>query len=178
MTPVPDCEDPQPKRTSGTRVTAGTAGSRSTRLVSSRARAIEQHGELGVFPLLCEAKIGRRMRLHDLRHSGATAMLNGYADGEKLSITEVGTMLGHKSVKTTQIYARTGEDDLANEMARRHARARESGTHHGTPDPPPSSAPSQVPEEARVLAVRPVRLERTTRGLEGRCSIQLSYGRV
>ena len=25
---------------------------------------------------------------------------------------------------------------------------------------------------------RPVRLERTTRGLEGRCSIQLSYGRV
>jgi hypothetical protein len=76
---------------------------------------------------------------------GRNRALNGYADGEKLSLTEVGTMLGHKSVKTTQIYARTSEDDLASEMARRHARARELGSPDGSPSEPAASAASEPP---------------------------------
>jgi integrase len=70
-----------------------------------RARAIEKLGPVGAYPMLRAAGIDRHMRLHDLRHSGATAMLNGYAHGERYSLTEVGTMLGHKDVRTTQIYA-------------------------------------------------------------------------
>jgi integrase len=92
-----------------------------------RARAIEKLGPMGAYPLLRAAGIDRHMRLHDLRHTGATAALNGHLDGERYSLTEVGTMLGHKDVRTTQIYAQSSEGDLFAEVARRRARAEEVG---------------------------------------------------
>jgi hypothetical protein len=87
------------------------------------------------------------VRLHDLRHTGATALLSGYADGEKFSITEVGRFLGHRDVKTTQIYARTSEAELFAEVARRSARATfDAPEQSGTPDPSDEAASSEPPE--------------------------------
>jgi hypothetical protein len=105
-----------------------------------RARAIEKLGPMGAYPLLRAAGIDRHMRLHDLRHTGATAALNGHLDGERYSLTEVGTMLGHKDVRTTQIYAQTSEGDLFAEVTRRRARAEEVGSQNGSPDQPASDA--------------------------------------
>lgn len=52
------------------------------------------------------AKLGRRVRWHDLRHTCATALLAGWWGGRKWSLDEVCQHLGHSSVKVTERYAR------------------------------------------------------------------------
>jgi len=52
-----------------------------------------------------KAKIGRRIRWHDLRHTCATALLAGWW-GRKWSLDEVCQHLGHSSVTVTERYAR------------------------------------------------------------------------
>jgi len=51
------------------------------------------------------AKLRRRVRWHDLRHTCATSLLAGWW-GRKWSLDEVCQMLGHSSVKVTERYAR------------------------------------------------------------------------
>lgn len=52
------------------------------------------------------AKIGRRIRWHDLRHTCATSLLAGWWGKRKWSIDEVCEHMGHSSVKVTERYAR------------------------------------------------------------------------
>ncbi|MEO7034928.1 MAG: tyrosine-type recombinase/integrase [Polyangiaceae bacterium] len=49
------------------------------------------------------ARLGRRLRFHDLRHTCACILLNGQL-GRKWSFEEVREMLGHADIKTTQLY--------------------------------------------------------------------------
>jgi hypothetical protein len=67
---------------------------------------------------LAKAKIKRRVRWHDLRHTCATLLLSG-AWGRKWTLEEVKEMLGHSSVKVTERYAKatgTLADAAAAEM--------------------------------------------------------------
>lgn len=45
------------------------------------------------------------MTFHDFRHTCATALLNGYLDGNVYSVEEVQVFLAHEDVETTKIYA-------------------------------------------------------------------------
>lgn len=56
---------------------------------------------------------------HVMRHSFATAMLNGGAD-----INAVKSLLGHSSLAATQVYTHTGFDELHNIYKRAHPRAK------------------------------------------------------
>ena len=130
--------------------------------------------------ILEQAGVTRRFRFHDLRHTCASALVSGWW-GRRWNLEEVREVLGHSTIPVTQRYAHLASDALANA-------ARET-------EQPRCSPPELAPRPPRLLArqlaklrkaiadslkkaARPVRLERTTGGLEGRCSIQLSYGRV
>lgn len=54
------------------------------------------------------AGIGRPVRWHDLRHTCATALLDGRR-GRAWSVTEVQALLGHASVRTTERYAKPSQ---------------------------------------------------------------------
>jgi integrase len=60
---------------------------------------------------LRKAGIVRRVRWHDLRHTCASALLSGQW-GRKWSMEEVQKFLGHKSIRTTERYARFADDAL------------------------------------------------------------------
>lgn len=74
---------------------------------------------------LAKAKLTRRVRHHDLRHTCATLLLQG-AWGDPWSYEAVKEMLGHSSVKVTERYARaTGT------LAQKAARAMTEGPSKG-----------------------------------------------
>jgi integrase len=60
----------------------------------------ERHYHSATVGILARAGIKRDVRWHDLRHTCATSLLNGWWD-RPWSIVEVCAMLGHASVKTT-----------------------------------------------------------------------------
>jgi integrase/recombinase XerC len=60
-----------------------------------------------------------RVSPHVMRHSFATAMLNGGAD-----INAVKALLGHSSLAATQVYTHTGFDELHNIYKQAHPRAK------------------------------------------------------
>ena len=66
--------------------------------------------------LLRAAGITRHMVWHDLRHTGATALLGGFF-GHKWRLEEIRQLLGHKDLETTQRYAHALQETL-NEAAR------------------------------------------------------------
>jgi len=66
--------------------------------------------------LLRAAGISRHVVWHDLRHTGATALLGGFF-GRKWSLEEIQQFLGHADVKTTQLYAHALQQTL-NDAAR------------------------------------------------------------
>lgn len=103
---------------------------------------------------LDRAKITRRVRLHDLRHTCASHLLQGswtpaYLE-RPLRLEDVKQWLGHTDVKVTQRYSHLGSDGI---------RALVSAP----------SEPSFPPHLARGEKVKnvalPVRIERTTNGL-------------
>lgn len=71
---------------------------------------------------LTNAKISRRVRIHDLRHTCATLLLTGAWGGDPWAYEAVKELLGHSSVKVTERYARTIglADAAANRMHDAH----------------------------------------------------------
>jgi site-specific recombinase XerD len=65
------------------------------------------------WPLAREACGLEHVRLHDLRHSAATAMVNAGVD-----LGTVGAVLGHKSTATTKRYAHHGVQRLADALGK------------------------------------------------------------
>lgn len=56
---------------------------------------------------ISEKAIGRRIRFHTLRHSGATFYLN-----QNMNIRQVQLLLGHASLSSTMIYTHVNPSDL------------------------------------------------------------------
>jgi len=56
--------------------------------------------------------LGRRMKMHSLRHSGATHYLNV----KKWDVRFVQQFLGHSNLNTTQIYTHVRPEDLIDKM--------------------------------------------------------------
>lgn len=67
------------------------------------------------------ARLKRHVSPHALRHAFATHLLQGRAD-----IRHIQTLLGHSSLRTTEIYTRVDTTDLARVLKRCHPRERES----------------------------------------------------
>ena len=66
------------------------------------------------------ARLKRHVSPHALRHAFATHLLQGRAD-----IRHIQTLLGHSSLRTTEIYTRVDTTDLARVLKRCHPRERE-----------------------------------------------------
>ncbi|HVW30129.1 MAG TPA: site-specific integrase, partial [Polyangiaceae bacterium] len=100
-----------------------------------RARGGALRGQAKVPKAWTRAKgaLGRPVWWHLLRHTTATALLCGWW-GRKWTLGEVGKLLGHSSVRTTEIYAHLLDSavaDLAAETDK--AWANENGGLTGTP---------------------------------------------
>lgn len=66
--------------------------------------------------LLQTAGIARRVRGHDLRHTAATSLLSGDW-GRRWTLEEVQKMLGHSSIRSTEVYAKMTDDSLTRAAA-------------------------------------------------------------
>lgn len=90
---------------------------------AQKALVLNAHGrritERGIFYLVSryaeESALGRRVGPHTFRHSFATHVLDRGAD-----LRVVQELLGHASLRTTQIYTHTGIDRLAAVYAKAH----------------------------------------------------------
>lgn len=74
-------------------------GARRTRLPKTWKQLLELAG------------VTRRVRFHDLRHTGASSLVSG-SWGRAWSLEETQQMLGHASLQTTEIYAHFGDTVL------------------------------------------------------------------
>ena len=102
--------------------------------------------------LLAQAGIKRHLVWHDLRHTGATALLGGYF-GRKWRLEEIQTFLGHGEIKTTERYAHALQETL-NDAARATWGDLQSGDLPAAKfdpefDPAPKSLPADVAEMIR-----------------------------
>jgi len=90
--------------------------------------------------VLEKAGIARHLVWHDLRHTGATALLGGYF-GHKWRLEEIQSFLGHSEITTTERYAHALQETL-NDAARATSgdiQELASGSAEGVPDPESSS---------------------------------------
>lgn len=93
-------------------------------------------GGFPLYPMLVERIVkagltGRahaaKLSPHVMRHSCATDLLNNGAD-----ITAVQQLLGHASLRTTQVYTHLTYRELQNNYQLAHPRAQKKGGHHGS----------------------------------------------
>ncbi|TXH46159.1 MAG: tyrosine recombinase XerC [Burkholderiaceae bacterium] len=81
-----------------------------------------------------QAGLGMRVHPHMLRHSVATHLLQSSGD-----LRAVQELLGHASLKSTQVYTQLDFQHLAQVYDRAHPRARRVGTPPGAPGDMPSA---------------------------------------
>jgi hypothetical protein len=134
----------------------------------------------------------RAIRFHDLRHTTASLLMMSGANP-----AAVQRILRHADPRiTTEVYGHLAPNYLRAEVDRLRFFPDEEALLESVPvavnaqlgprvvQASPKallSGPTAItnPRKNRgFMKARPVRFERTTGGLEGRCSIQLSYGRV
>ncbi len=138
--------------------------------------------------LLKKAKLPLHFSPHCLRHTYASILL---ADG--VSPVYVQEQLGHATIElTVSTYGRWLKKKAPGALDRLDAAEdyveAEGGLTHvvaggskvvataGYAQNPQTGTILQLPEMAKENLVAPTRIERATRGLGNRCSIQLSYG--
>ena len=64
-------------------------------------------------PLLMEkAKIDKHITFHCFRHSFAMALLNKGTDIYTIDIYTIAKLMGHRSVTSTQVYAKLSDEQL------------------------------------------------------------------
>ena len=76
-----------------------------------------------------EGTTARKKSPHALRHTFATAMLNGGAD-----LNSVKEFLGHSSLSTTQIYTHISFAEMRKTYQKSHPRARSAEANHAAPE--------------------------------------------
>jgi integrase len=118
-----------------------------------------------------EAKVvlGRRVWWHLLRHTCATGLLCGYW-GTRWRLEDVGKLLGHSSVRTTEMYAHLLDSTLTELAAETHARWTKNGGGQGGGggqlsrgchgDPSPIADPAGKPSAPQRIRTSDLRLRR------------------
>jgi site-specific recombinase XerD len=93
------------------------------------------------------ARLKRHVSPHALRHAFATHLLQGRAD-----IRHIQTLLGHSSLKTTEIYTRVDTTDLRRVLKRCHPREREAASGYESQRESASGQESQRENASEVDA--------------------------
>jgi site-specific recombinase XerD len=89
------------------------AATPAPRLAKVCHTSLPRRSEIDYWWPLARAACGlEHVRLHDLRHAAASAMVNAGID-----LGTVGAVLGHKSTATTKRYAHHGTQRLADALA-------------------------------------------------------------
>lgn len=162
----------------------GSTGGRRAKSDDARwAPAMREGGPINGYRL--RAGITRRVRFHDLRHTCASHLVMG-TWGPALSLLEVAQWLGHSSIAVTQRYAHLCPDRLAAKIRRGGGGGEGGQGGAGGPAEGPGRGQSGGPEIAHTahapltktpcFQARPARLERATRGLEGRGNVEGDQG--
>lgn len=95
------------------------------------------------------AGLPSRLRWHDLRHTCASALLNGWW-GSAWTLAEIQARLGHESAETTMRYAHIADD------AQKKAAVRSQVRSHG--DSPSSEIPSDIAGAGHRIRTGDIRL--------------------